>query len=154
MTICAHPSDSDVADAMTKLCDRPGVCRTYFCPQPSWPLPTGEQAGPVNLHLSDGTRIGGYWSRPLAGAPTILYLHGNGECIADQLDHWPDWARKARANIFFVDYPGYASSDGEPTLTSCCQAARVALSYLLAQPERDVPAAVLMGRSVGSIFAC
>lgn len=138
---------------MTKLYDRPEVCRTYFFPQPHRPLPRVDQASPLDLRFPDGTRIGCYWSRPIIGAPTILYLHGNGECIADQLDHWPDWARQAGANIFFVDYPGYASSDGEPTFTSCCQAATAALEHLLAHEERDVPGVVLMGRSVGSIFA-
>ncbi len=138
---------------MTKLYDRPEVCRTYFFPQPHRLLPKSEEAGPVDLHLPDGTHLGGYWSQLRPQAPTILYLHGNGECIADQLDHWPGWAYKAGANIFFVDYPGYASSDGQPTFTSCCQAAMAALEYLLAQEERAVPAVVLMGRSVGSIFA-
>jgi len=138
---------------MTKIYDRPEVCETYFFPQPNRPLPTRDLAGPLDLHLAGGTRIGCYWSRPLPGAPTILYLHGNGECIADQLNHWPDWARRAGANIFFVDYPGYASSDGEPTFTSCCQTAATALEHLLAHEERDVPGVVLMGRSVGSIFA-
>jgi pimeloyl-ACP methyl ester carboxylesterase len=138
---------------MTKLYDRPEICRTYFFPQPSRPLPRAEHAGPLDLHLANGTRIGGYWCRPLADAKTILYLHGNGECIADQLGHWPDWARRARANIFFVDYPGYASSDGEPTFSSCCHAAMAALDHLLAHEVRQVPGVVLIGRSVGSIFA-
>jgi hypothetical protein len=136
-----------------RLYDAPEVCGTYFFPQPSRPLPRSKDAGPLDLHLPDGTRMGCYWSHPLGGAPTILYLHGNGECIADQLDHWPDWARRAGANILFVDYPGYASSDGEPTLTSCWQAATAALDHLLTQSEGEVPGIVLMGRSVGSIFA-
>lgn len=54
---------------------------------------------------------------------------------------------------FVVDYPGYASSDGEPTLSSCCEAARAALEHLLARPETEVSAVVVIGRSVGSIFA-
>jgi hypothetical protein len=138
---------------MTKLYDRREVCETCFFPQPHAPLPVVDRAGPLDLHLPDGVRIGGYWSRPLAGAPTILYLHGNGERIVDQLGHWPEWARQAGANIFFVDYPGYASSDGEPTFTSCCRAAAAALEHLLGHEEREVPAVVLMGRSIGSIFA-
>ena len=136
-----------------RLYDAPQVCATYFFPQPDRPLPQATNAGPLDLHLPDGTRVGCYWSRSLGRAPTILYLHGNGERIADQLDHWPEWARRAGANIFFVDYPGYASSDGEPTFTSCCQAATTALEHLLAQPESEVSGIVLLGRSVGSIFA-
>lgn len=138
---------------MTKLYDRPEVSQTYFFPLPGGPLPHRPHAGPLDLNLPDSTRIGCYWCRPLEHAPTILYLHGNGECIAHQLDHWPQWARDAGANIFFVDYPGYASSDGLPSLSSCSQAARAALDYLLHQPESEVPSVVVMGRSVGSIFA-
>ncbi len=138
---------------MPKIYDRPEICRTYFFPQPDRPLPVLVNAGPLDRQLPDGTRIGCYWSRPLEGAQTILYLHGNGERIADQLGHWPEWARQAGCNIFFVDYPGYASSDGDPTFTSCCEAAMAALEHLLEKPEREVPAVVLMGRSVGSIFA-
>lgn len=138
---------------MSKLYDRPEVCRTYFFPMPGGPLPAGDHAAPLDLWLPDGTRVGAYGSRPLGGAPMLLYLHGNGECIADQLGHWPGWARRAGANILFVDYPGYATSDGAPTFTSCRQAAAAALAHLLAQPASEVPAVVLMGRSVGTIFA-
>jgi pimeloyl-ACP methyl ester carboxylesterase len=138
---------------MSKLYDLPQVSQTYFFPQPGAPLPTTERAGPVRLELPDGTPIGGFWSRPRKAAPTILYLHGNGECIADQLAHWPLWADRAGANIFFVDYPGYASSRGDPSLTTCCQAAMAALDYLLSRSRVEVVMVLLAGRSVGSIFA-
>ena len=135
---------------MTKLYDLDQVCETYFFPQEAWrDLSPTDEAEPVKLSLADGTSIGGYWFHALADAPTILYFHGNGECIADQLDHWPVLALKAGANIFFVDYPGYASSDGIPTFSSCCEAASQALDYLLDRAEKIV----VFGRSVGSIFA-
>lgn len=138
---------------MDKLYDLPQVSQTYFFPQPGAPLPTTDRAGPVSLMLPDGTPIGGYWSHPREAAPTILYLHGNGECIADQLAHWPLWADQAGANIFFLDYPGYATSQGVPSLTTCCQAAMAALDHLLGKSTCDVPAIIIGGRSVGSIFA-
>jgi pimeloyl-ACP methyl ester carboxylesterase len=148
---------------MPRIYDRPEVCRTYFFPQPGGPLPELDGAGPVALELPDGTAITGYWSRPLGGepaqrsqggvvsggAPTMLYLHGNGETISDQLPVWPDWAREAGANIFFVDYPGYARSGGVPTFTGCCQAAQAAFSFL---SDRGCEI-IVAGRSVGSIFA-
>ena len=135
------------------LYDHPAICQTYFFPMPGGPLPAGPRSAPVPLNLPDGTAIGGYWARPLQRAPTLLYLHGNGECIADQLEHWPRWAEDAGANVFFVDYPGYASSRGVPSFTSCRQAARAGLEYLLSRPAEQVPSVVLAGRSVGSIFA-
>ncbi len=138
---------------MSKLYDHPQISQTYFFPQPSGPLPKTADAQPVPLGLSDGTRIGGYWSRPLPKVPTILYLHGNGECIEHQLEHWPQWAREAGANIFFVDYPGYATSDGDANLTGCCLAATAAYDYLCDQSVNDVPGVIVAGRSVGTIFA-
>lgn len=134
---------------MAPLYDRPEVSRTYFFPRPGPPLPATADAAPLPLSLPDGTRLGGYWSRPLPAAPTLLYLHGNGEIIADQLDVWPTWARQAGANIFFLDYPGYATSEGEPCFSACRQAAAAALAWLV---EQDAPV-ILAGRSVGSIFA-
>jgi len=138
---------------MSKLYDRPEVCATYFFPMPSGSLPRHDHAEPVDLALPDGTPIGAYWCRPLPGAPTLLYLHGNGECIEHQLGHWPGWAREAGCNVLFVDYPGYATSDGSPTFTSCAAAAVVALEFLLAQPAAAVPLVIVAGRSVGTIFA-
>ena len=135
------------------LYDHPAISGSYFFPMPGAPLAQGERAGPVALALPDGTPLGGYWSRPLEGAPTMLYLHGNGECIEDQLGHWPAWAREAGLNIFFVDYPGYATSRGQPSLSSCSQAAAAALEYLLGRPPEELSGLLLAGRSVGSIFA-
>jgi hypothetical protein len=150
---------------MPRIYDRPEVCRTYFFPQPGGALPALPGAGPVALALPDGTPIQGYWSRPLGGertpssqggvfsggenAPTLLYLHGNGETISDQLPVWPDWAREAGADIFFIDYPGYGESGGVPTFTACRQAAQAALFHLEALGVEIIVA----GRSVGSIFA-
>ncbi len=138
---------------MPPLYDHPEVSEAYFFPMPGGPLPRTAEAAPVDVHLPDGTRVGCYWSRPLPGAPCLLYLHGNGECIEDQLGHWPAWAAEAGANILFVDYPGYATSDGQPSLTACCEAARAALRLLLDAPPAQVPRVLLLGRSVGSIFA-
>jgi pimeloyl-ACP methyl ester carboxylesterase len=135
------------------LYDRSDICRTYFFPQVGSPLPRTRDAGPVDLHLGDGARISAWLSRPIPGAPVLLYLHGNGECISDQLDRWPDWAREAGANLLLVDYPGYGQSEGEPTFSSLRETAGAALAHLLRSSEREVPVVVVAGRSVGSIFA-
>jgi pimeloyl-ACP methyl ester carboxylesterase len=107
----------------------------------------------VRLTLPGGERIGAYRVCPLRGAPVLLLCHGNGETIRDQLPRWPRWARTAGANLFLLDYPGYATSEGEPNFTTCRQAARAALRHLLARPSREVPAVILVGRSAGSLFA-
>ena len=77
---------------MSPVYDHPAVSATYFFPRPCGPLPAVDGAGPVELTDEEGARLGGYWIRTLAGAPTLLYLYGNGEIAADQLYHWPGWA--------------------------------------------------------------
>jgi len=142
-----------VTDCVDRPYDHPEISARYFFPMPGPPLPATDDGAPVALALPDGTPIGAYWHRPLKAAPTILYTPGNGECIADQLDHWPMWAEAAGANIFFVDYPGYATSGGTPSISRCAAAATAALDFLLARPEDEVPAVLIAGRSVGTIFA-
>jgi pimeloyl-ACP methyl ester carboxylesterase len=142
-----------VARGNQKRYDHDDISQTYFFPRKTGELPHTKTAAPVPLALSDGTPIGGYWSRPLKGAPTILYLYGNGETVADQLHRWPAWAEKAKANVFFVDYPGYGTSHGKPSLSGATGAAEAALDYLLSRPAEEVPSVVLVGRSAGSIFA-
>lgn len=129
------------------------VSRLYFFPRATAALPRTPTAGPVPLALRDGTRLGGYWSRPLPKAPTILYLYGNGETASDQLGRWPAWAQRAGANVFFVDYPGYGTSAGKPSLSGASEAAEKALDYLLSRPASEVPSVIVVGRSAGSIFA-
>ena len=136
-----------------KVYDHPAICGAYFFPLPSGPLPEAEGARVITLEAPDRPAVGGYFSSPLASAPTLLYFHGNGECIGDQLGHWPTWARHAGLNIFFVDYPGYATSLGSPSLSSCREAAWRAFAFLMEQPKERVPSLLIGGRSVGSIFA-
>ncbi len=135
---------------MPRLYDSPEVCRTYFFPQPGGPLPERADAGPVSLRTAAG-EARGYWSRPHAGAPTLLHLHGNGECVSDVLPLWSYWATGLEHNLFLLDYPGYGESEGTPCFTSCREAAHAALAFLLEQPA--VPWVAIVGRSLGSLFA-
>ncbi len=133
--------------------DREDISRLYFFPRRTAALAKTRTGSPVPLALQDHTRLGAFWSRPHPHAPTILYLYGNGETVTDQLGHWPQWAERAGANMFFVDYPGFGTSDGKPSLRGAAQAAEAALDYLLSRPPAEVPSVVVMGRSAGSLFA-
>jgi pimeloyl-ACP methyl ester carboxylesterase len=123
-----------------------------FFPRRTPPL-RGAQIKNIDLALPGGETVRACWIQQRQHAPTLLYLYGNGETAADQLAHWPAWARRAGCNLMLVDYPGYGASPGAPTLTGCSQSAQAALDHLLRQPAADVPAVVVMGRSLGSVFA-
>jgi pimeloyl-ACP methyl ester carboxylesterase len=131
--------------------DHPRISERYFFPLRGPAPQRGPEQTPLRLTADESTEIAALWIHPLPAAPTLLYFHGNGEQIADQLDHWPGWARSAGLNLLLVDYPGYGASGGLPSLSSCRQAARSALTWLLAR--EDVPQILVGGRSVGSIFA-
>ena len=120
--------------------DHPEISRRYFFPQPATPLQEDENNRRVDLKLGDGTSLSAFAIQVCAGAPTLLILHGNGESMADQLEHWPLWAAAIGVNLFLLDYPGYADSEGEPSLSACRRAARAALEHVLARPEAEVPA--------------
>jgi pimeloyl-ACP methyl ester carboxylesterase len=149
----AREGDGMPGGELPPLYDRPQVSRAYFFPRPGRPLAREADRGPVVLRGGEGLLLGAYRVRSLPRAPVLLYLHGNGEIIRDQLPRWPEWARAAGANLLLLDYPGYATSEGEPSLSACRRAARAALSWLLSRPAVEVPSVILVGRSVGSIFA-
>lgn len=132
--------------------DHPRISERYFFPQRGPAPQDAPQRTALRLASDDAdARTAALWIHPLPAAPTLLYFHGNGEQIADQLDHWPSWAQAVGLNLLLVDYPGYGSSGGLPSLSSCRSAARAALAWLLAR--EDAPRIVVGGRSVGSIFA-
>jgi pimeloyl-ACP methyl ester carboxylesterase len=136
-----------------RLYDAAAITSRYFFPRRTAP-PRATRAGQaLTLETADGNRVGAYWHRPLANAPTVLYFYGNGETLSDQLRRVPRAMEQAGANVFFVDYPGYGTSSGRPTFSSCREAGRAALSYLLRQPAATMPKLIVMGRSAGSIFA-
>jgi pimeloyl-ACP methyl ester carboxylesterase len=127
--------------------EHPVIGQAYFFPTIG-PRPSGTHGGEA-IDLPDG--VVAYWHHPLPGAPTLLYFHGNGERIAHQLRDWPGWLEQLGVNGLFVDYPGYGASAGSPSLASCARAARHAADWLAARD--DVPAILIAGRSVGSLFA-
>ncbi|MBN1429513.1 MAG: alpha/beta fold hydrolase [Anaerolineae bacterium] len=89
------------------------------------------------------------------GAPTILYLHGNGEIAPDYDDVAPLY-HKAGASLLVIDYRGYGWSTGSPstsTLLPDMEAVYEALPEILGEPGLANGPIILMGRSLGSACA-
>ncbi|XXF81488.1 alpha/beta hydrolase [Myxococcaceae bacterium GXIMD 01537] len=83
-----------------------------------------------------------------AGAPTVVYFHGNGEEIGDH----GDFGAALRAyglGFLAVEYPGYGASPGEPSEEGLYAAAEAAIAELR-EAGVDAGATVLMGRSLGT----
>jgi pimeloyl-ACP methyl ester carboxylesterase len=111
-----------------------------------------QTARPVDVISPDGASIGGYLCMHKSGAPILLVLGDADEILADTLTQWEERSRDAGANLFMIDWPGYASSSGNPSFTACRAAARAALEFLL-DKDGEVPSVVVVGRGLGSVFA-
>lgn len=83
-----------------------------------------------------------------AGAPALLFTHGNAELI----DYWEDDAwrfREMGMAVLLVEYPGYGRSGGRPSQASVSRIAGAAFDFLAARDEVDPERIVVYGRSVG-----
>ena len=81
--------------------------------------------------------------------PTVIFFHGNGECIADYVPHFVETLSTFNVNVFLAEYRGYGGSDGTPKLTSMLRDVHAIHSYLNVSSD----SCILFGRSVGSIYA-
>ena len=137
------------------ILDQPDVLRCLFHPgrkegfrKPSplrddlfIPVETNVSLG-ASFHLAD------------AGAPTILFFHGNGEIVSDY-DDFGRFYTQLGINFFVVDYRGYGDSSGSPSVTGMMKDCHLVLDHLLAyRADNNLTGPVcLMGRSLGSASA-
>jgi hypothetical protein len=83
-----------------------------------------------------------------AGAPSVVFAHGNGELIED-------WQRPmetlsgAGVNALVVEFPGYGHSDGSPSRDAIREAFNAAYDWLVAEGGVDQEGIVAYGRSIG-----
>jgi hypothetical protein len=148
--------DPAMGESRCPVLDRPEVSVVLFHPR--------REAGPpqlragvytVRLPVADGVSVGGKIFVARAGAPVILYFHGNGEIAADY-DPIASLYTRLGLTLFVVDYRGYGASDGVPSASALLDDARA--SFAKARPalaERGIDAGPLfvMGRSLGSAAA-
>jgi len=107
----------------------------------------------VELASSGGNRIYGFLVQPkdrnAQNDVTILYCHGNGECINR---YWGRvellWDMGYR--VFIFDYQGYGKSEGGPSGDACLADGRAALAFLHSRPEVNPERIVYYGWSLGT----
>ena len=101
----------------------------------------------VRFKAADGVRLIS-WFHAAAGAPTVVYFHGNGGNIAGR----GGAARSlidAGYGVLLAGYRGYGGSDGRPTEEGLYADGRAAIAWLR---DRGVPTRriVLCGESLGT----
>jgi pimeloyl-ACP methyl ester carboxylesterase len=89
-----------------------------------------------------------YYHKKKNRAMTILFFHGNGECVSDFLQ-FIDIFDSAGVNVFFVEYRGYGISNGKPSLSGILNDIKPIFESLKLPPERTI----VYGRSLGSLCA-
>jgi hypothetical protein len=140
-----------------EVLDRPDVQGVLFYPRRDVGVPRlAAGVHTVRIAVSDRIHVGGkIFATAQAGAPVILYFHGNGE-IASDYDTIAPFYTKLGITLFVVDYRGYGTSDGTPSAS-----ALIADSWIAFEKARDVLTErkletgplFIMGRSLGSAAA-
>lgn len=97
---------------------------------------------------ADGVEIMAWYAPAPAGAPTIVFFHGNGGFIEAFADRIRDGQEKGRG-VMLVEYRGYSGLKGTPTEEGLYADGRAALDWL---ERHGVPSSsvFLYGESLGS----
>lgn len=109
-------------------------------------IPSGSGAERGELHA---------WWIPAekAGAPTVLYLHGNARNISHNLENALRY-RTLCCNLLLVDYRGYGkSTGGKPSETKVYEDAEAAWQYLVGKHGIRPKQVIIYGLSLGGAIA-
>lgn len=105
----------------------------------------------VELAMTDGVRLRGWYLAPPTIRHHLVYFYGNNGTVARHGATLYWLAEQLDADILAVDYPGYGFSDGEATLESLSRSTLVAYDSMVARwPGEPI---VVYGFSLGSAFA-
>ena len=112
--------------------------------------PTGES---VTIRTDDGARLTGWLLPPPEPLPkpwpVLLWFHGNGETVAGLAPALRAFQHR-HAALLALDYRGYGTSTGNPTVANAVQDADAAIAWLRAHLDVFPEHIVVYGRSVGS----
>ena len=128
----------------------------FFQPQRAL-LETPERAGlryeTLTLRAADGVEIFA-WFLPARGTAegTVLFLHGNAENVSTHFFNVA-WMPAEGFNVLALEYRGYGSSGGTPSLAGVQLDIDAALEALLARRDVERRRIVLFGQSLGGALA-
>ncbi len=121
-----------------------------------WEPPPSNRIQDIELHLSDGTPIHGWWFptkgwKPEDGA--TFYLHGNAGNLSQRGGAADRWQRELGQAVLMIDYPGYGRSGGSPNESSCMAAADAGYDWLTKEMRIPAQKILLYGGSLGGAVA-
>jgi hypothetical protein len=131
--------------------DKPEVLKNIFFPRPEWKTIETSRATDISIPVEGDISIGARFHLFDIAGPCILFFHGNGEIVSDYDDLGPFYNRMG-INFLPVDYRGYGSSGGTPTVHDMMQDCHSIYGFTkkwLADNGYTGPC-ILMGRSLGS----
>lgn len=134
------------------LLDRPDVLSFMFYPRPdASPAPAGAQD--IMVTVADNVAIHCRWHPLSAGAPAVLFFHGNGEVVADYDGLAPVYHQYGMS-LFAADYRGYGRSGGRPSFGGMLADALVVNQVFHQMVDgAGGGSRFLMGRSLGGLSA-
>lgn len=103
----------------------------------------------VWFESADGSKLHGWFVPHANPKRAILYCHGNGEHVGDNVDLVAQLRDALEASVFVFDYRGYGRSEGTPTEAGCIADGRAAQEWLAKRMDIQPAGLVLMGRSLG-----
>ena len=130
---------------------------TLLYPAPKYPAGDWEGAAfpheDVYFASLDGTRLHGWYLEHQEPRAIVLYLHGNGDCVAYLGPYLAAVRDKLRLSIFVIDYRGYGRSEGAPFEKGILEDGDAAQRWLAERAGCRLEDVVLMGRSLGGAVA-
>jgi uncharacterized protein len=106
----------------------------------------------VYFEAGDGVRLHGWWV-PQAGAPVLVWFHGNAGNISHRLENIKLLHDLVAVQVFIFDYREYGHSQGRISREGTFKDAAAAYRYVhetRAIPKDDL---ILFGRSLGTALA-
>jgi fermentation-respiration switch protein FrsA (DUF1100 family) len=97
----------------------------------------------------DGTQLHGWFVPHPEPRHVILYAHGNGEHVGNQVNVVLRLQNTLAASVFVYDYRGYGQSKGRPTESGLIADGLAAQQWLAERTGMLPEDLVLMGRSLG-----
>jgi uncharacterized protein len=101
---------------------------------------------------ADGVRLHGWWV-PQAGAPVLVWFHGNAGNISHRLENIKLLHDLAGVQVFIFDYREYGKSQGKISREGTFKDAAAAYRYVAESLKVPAGELVLFGRSLGTALA-